>query len=260
MGEDILMRVVRRDRLVVAGSLASISIIAWLYLLTGAGMDMDMSMDMSMVMPASWTPAYALVVFLMWWIMMIAMMLPSAAPMILLFARVNRRSREQGNPYVPTGLFASGYLIVWGAFSLAATLLHWLLDQAGLMSMNMSSDSIWLGAGLLISAGIYQLTPLKYACLRHCRGPLEFVMHHWRPGYTGALNMGIRHGAYCVGCCWVVMGLLFYGGVMNFYWIIGLSILVLTEKILPAEKGFCYLTGIVFLLWGLWLAFEAATA
>jgi predicted metal-binding membrane protein len=209
MSEDILTRVVRRDRLVVAGSLASISVIAWLYLVTGAGMDMDMSMDMSMVMPASWTPAYALVVFLMWWIMMIAMMLPSAAPMILLFARVNRRSREQGNPYVPTGLFASGYLIVWGAFSLAATLLHWLLDQAGLMSMNMSTVSIWLGAGLLISAGIYQLTPL---------------------------------------------------GVMNFYWIIGLSILVLTEKILPAEKGFCYLTGIVFLLWGLWLALEAATA
>jgi predicted metal-binding membrane protein len=217
-------------------------------------------MSMDMAMPMSWYPSYAVVVFLMWWIMMIAMMLPSAAPMILLFSTVSRRSREQGNPYVPTGIFASGYLIVWGAFSLAATVLHWLLDRSGLMSMDMSSASVWLGALLLIAAGIYQLTPLKYACLRHCRGPLEFVTRYWRPGRAGALRMGIRHGAYCVGCCWVVMGLLFYGGVMSLYWIIGLSLLVLLEKVLPNEKHFGYITGVGFLGWGIWLVTTALLA
>jgi predicted metal-binding membrane protein len=257
VGDSLLTQVVRRDRLVVVGSLAAISLIAWAYLLAGAGMEMDMTMDMSMVMPMSWTPQYAAVVFVLWWIMMIAIMLPSAAPKILLFATVNRRSREQGNPYVPTGLFASGYLIAWGAFSITATLLHWLLDRAGLMSMDMSSASTWLGALLLVSAGIYQLTPLKYACLRNCRSPLEFVMRYWRPGRAGALRMGIRHGAYCVGCCWVVMGLLFYGGVMNIYWIVGLSVLVLLEKVLPGDRYFGYLSGIAFLTWGLWLAFSA---
>ena len=260
MDDKLLTAVIRRDRLVVAASLTIITLIAWAYLVAGAGMDMDMSMDMSMVMPMSWTPSYGVVVFLMWWIMMIAMMLPSAAPMILLFSTVNRRSREQGNSYVPTGIFASGYLLTWGAFSLAATVLHWLLDRSGLMSMDMSSASVWLGALLLIAAGIYQLTPLKYACLRHCRGPLEFVTRYWRPGRAGALRMGIRHGAYCVGCCWVVMGLLFYGGVMSLYWIIGLSVLVLLEKILPNEKHFGYLTGIGFLGWGLWLVANALLA
>ena len=244
----------RRDRLVIAGALILVTLLAWLYLLSGAGMDMDMEgMDMNMVMPMDWTPGYALVMFLMWWIMMIAMMLPSAAPMILLFALVNRRSRARGASYVPTAFFASGYLIAWGGFSLVATLLQWWLEQSGWLTMAMASAYPWLGGVLLIAAGVYQLTPLKHACLRHCRGPIEFITHHWRPGSKGALRMGLEHGAFCVGCCWVVMGLLFYGGVMNLYWIVGLAVLVLLEKILPAGHRLGSLSGIGFVVWGVLL-------
>jgi predicted metal-binding membrane protein len=182
--------------------------------------------------------------------MMVAMMLPSAAPMILLFALVNRRSREQGASYVPTACFAAGYLIVWGGFSLAATLLQWWLEQSGWLTMSMASASRWLGGGLLIAAGLYQLTPLKHACLRHCRGPIEFISRSWRPGRRGALRMGLEHGAFCVGCCWVVMGLLFYGGVMNVFWIVGLAVLVLLEKVLPAGHGLGSLSGLGFIAWG----------
>ena len=132
-----------------------------------------------------------------------------------------------------------------------ATGAHWLLDQAGLLSAAMTSQNILLGSLLLIMAGVYQLTPWKHACLRHCRGPLDFVMRYWRPGRRGALEMGLRHGAVCVGCCWVVMGLLFYGGVMNLYWIVGIALLVLLEKVLPAGGYLGSVSGIVFVAWGL---------
>ncbi len=246
--------VVRNDRMVIAAGLVLIALLAWSYLLSGAGMNMDvMGMDPNMVMPVDWTPAYVFLMFLMWWIMMIAMMVPTAAPVILLFARVNRRSREQDAPYVPTAVFAAGYLLAWGGFSLAATLAHWGLEQSGWLTTGMASASPRLGGALLIAAGVYQFTPFKRACMRHCRGPVDFVMHHWRPGYTGALRMGLTHGAYCVGCCWVVMGLLFYGGVMNLYWIVGLAVLVLLEKLLPVGPVVGNLSGLGFLAWGAWL-------
>jgi len=154
-------------------------------------------------------------------------------------------------------IFASGYLVAWAGFSLAATALQWALDRAGLMTMAMASASDWLGATLLIAAGIYQLTPLKHACLRHCRSPVAFVTEHWRPGPRGALRMGLWHGSYCVACCWVVMGLLFYGGIMSFYWIVGLAVLVLLEKLLPVGHRLGSLSGIAFLIWGIWLAGQA---
>lgn len=253
VASGILEAAARHDRPVIAGTLGFVSLLAWAWLLTGGGMDMPSSMDMNMVMPKDWTPLYALVVLVMWWVMMIAMMLPSAAPMILLFSLVNRRSRVLGAPYVPTAVFATGYLVAWGAFSLAATLVQWCLEQAGWLTMGMTSANRWLSGVLLIAAGLYQLTPLKRACLRHCRGPVEFIMRHWRPGYAGALRMGLVHGAYCVGCCWVVMGLLLYGGVMNLYWIVGLAVLVLLEKLLPAGPRFGSISGAGFLVWGVWL-------
>ena len=218
-------------------------------------MDMDMNgMDPDMVMPMTWTPGLFLVMFLMWWIMMIAMMLPSAAPMILLFATVNRRQRVLDAPYVPTSVFASGYLAAWAGFSLLATVLQWLLDRSGLMTMAMASASDWLGAALLIAAGLYQLTPLKHACLEHCRSPFAFISQHWRTGTAGAFRMGLWHGTYCVACCWAVMGLLFYAGVMNFAWIAGLAVFVLVEKLLPAGHRFGTLSGWLFLIWGSALA------
>jgi predicted metal-binding membrane protein len=249
----IVEALLRRDRVIVLGALVVITSLAWAYLLAGAGMEMDMQgMDMNMVMPMEWTPGYALVVFLMWWLMMTAMMLPGVAPLILLFALVNRRCREQGAPYVPTAVFASGYLLVWGAFSLAATLLQCSMQKAGWLTMGMASAYPWLGGALLLAAGIYQFTPFKHSCLRHCRGPIEFIARHWRPGYGGALRMGMKHGAYCAGCCWLVMGLLFYGGVMNLYWIVGLALLVLLEKLLPAGHALGRFSGAGFIAWGVW--------
>ena len=258
MQPDVVAAAVRRDRFVVAAALLAITMLSWAWLIAGAGMDMDMNgMDPDMVMPMSWSPGLFVTMFLMWWIMMIAMMLPSAAPMILLFATVNRRQRNLDAAYVPTSVFASGYLAAWAGFSLLATLLQWLLDRSGLMTMAMASASDWLGAALLLAAGIYQLTPLKYACLEHCRSPFAFISQYWRTGYGGAFRMGVRHGTYCVACCWAVMGLLFYAGVMNFAWIAGLAMFVLIEKLLPAGHRFGVFSGYAFIAWGLALAVRA---
>jgi predicted metal-binding membrane protein len=213
-------------------------------------------MAMAAMAPAAWTPGYAVLMFFMWWIMMMAMMLPSAAPMILLFATINRKQREKGAPYVPTGIFAAGYVLIWGAFSLIAVAAQWGLERSGLLS-SMASTSVALGAGLLIAAGIYQLTPLKHACLRHCRSPIAFITHHWRSGDVGALRMGIEHGAFCTGCCWFLMALLFYGGIMNLYWIVGLALFVLLEKTIPAGHWLGRLAGLLLIAWGGALLFAA---
>jgi predicted metal-binding membrane protein len=207
-------------------------------------------MGMAPMAPMAWTPGYAVLMLFMWWTMMMAMMLPSATPMILLFATVNRKQREKGASYVPTGIFAAGYALVWGAFSLLAVAAQWGLERSGLLSSTMASTSVILGAGLLIAAGIYQLTPLKHACLRHCRSPFFFISHHWRPGDLGALRMGVEHGAFCTGCCWFLMALLFYGGIMNLYWIVGLAVLVLLEKTIPAGHWLGGLTGVLLIAWG----------
>ena len=278
-----LTAVLRRDRLVVVAVLATVIVAAWIYILAGAGMGMSalettaitgpggmaatdgampgmamgervsgamQDMAMAAMAPIAWTPGYAVLMFFMWWIMMMAMMLPSAAPMILLFAMVNRKQREKGAPYVPTGIFAAGYLLVWGAFSLVAVTAQWGLERSGLLSSMMASTSVILGASLLIAAGVYQLTPLKHACLRHCRSPIFFISHHWRPGDLGALRMGVEHGAFCTGCCWVLMALLFYGGVMNLYWIVGLALFVLLEKTIPAGHWLGRITGVLLIAWG----------
>jgi predicted metal-binding membrane protein len=215
-------------------------------------------MAMAAMARATWTPGYAVLMVFMWWIMMMAMMLPSAAPMILLFAMINRKQRAKGAPYVPTGIFAAGYVLVWGAFSVVAVAAQWGLEQSGLLSSMMASTSVMLGAGLLVVAGIYQLTPLKHACLRHCRSPMFFISHHWRPGDLGALRMGIEHGAFCTGCCWFLMALLFYGGVMNLYWIVGLALFVLLEKTIPAGHWLGRLTGVALIAWGAALLLAAA--
>ncbi|MFQ5549478.1 MAG: DUF2182 domain-containing protein [Woeseia sp.] len=231
-----------RDRLIVVSALLIVVGLAWAYLLSGAGM--------SMMMPAVWTPGYAVLMFFMWWIMMVAMMLPSAMPMILIFARANQRQLEPVPARVATGIFVLGYLATWAAFSLLATLAQWVLEGKGLLTPALDSTSIWLSAGILISAGFYQLTPLKRACLRHCRSPLTFISTHWRHGVRGALRMGFEHGVFCVGCCWFLMGLLFFGGVMNLYWIAGLALFVFFEKIVPAGHWLGYTAGIVLLAWG----------
>jgi predicted metal-binding membrane protein len=170
--------------------------------------------------------------------------------MILLFARFNRSQRDKGAPYVPTGVFALGYLLVWAGFSVIAVAAQWALERSGLLSGMMASTSVILGGVLLIAAGAYQLTPLKYACLKHCRSPLFFISHHWKPGPSGALRMGLEHGAFCTGCCWFLMALLFYGGVMNLFWIMGLALFVLIEKVAPAGHWVGWIMGAGLIAWG----------
>jgi predicted metal-binding membrane protein len=282
VSEVALQAVLRHDRLVVIAALVVVIALSWVYILLGAGTGMsafemtgamtamtgmaldgsDVVMsgsDMAMAMaPMAWTPGYAVLMFFMCWIMMVAMMLPSASPMILLFARVNRTPRQKGGPYVPTGVFVLGYLLVWAGFSLVAVSAQWTLERSGLLSSTMASTSVVLGAGLLIAAGVYQLTPLKYACLKHCRAPLFFISHHWRPGSWGALRMGFEHGAFCTGCCWFLMALLFYGGIMNLFWIIGLALYVLLEKVAPAGHWIGRAAGAGLVVWGGALLLAAA--
>jgi predicted metal-binding membrane protein len=163
---------------------------------------------------------------------------PTAAPMTLIYAAVARKAAMQHNPVAPTFVFVAGYVAVWSAFSIAATTAQSLLDRWALLSPMMVSNSALLGGGLLIVAGLYQLTPLKRACLEHCRSPAHFIARHWRGGTPGAFVMGLRHGAYCLGCCWALMALLFVGGVMNLLWVAAIAVFVLVEKTLPfAEIG-----------------------
>ena len=285
---SVLESVLARDRTVVIAGLVAVIVLSWIYILLGAGMGMTafemttMSMPgassgmamnndgsgmpsqksmgeamrtahAAMMQPAMWTPSYAVIMFLMWWIMMVAMMLPSAAPMILLFARIQRKEKDKGAPFVSTGVFTAGYLVTWGVFSVIAAGAQWGFERADLLSAMMTSTSGLFAGVLLLVAGVYQLTPLKHACLRHCRSPLQFIMHHWRQGTSGAFRMGIDHGTFCLGCCWFLMALLFVGGVMNLYWIVGLAVFVLLEKTIPAGHWLGSLTGIGLMVWGGWL-------
>lgn len=256
----MMVDVLKRDRLVVLASLCVLAALAWAYLI-----NMALGMDAMADMPGGggmgdvagklkpWTVMDGLLMFLMWAIMMLAMMLPSAAPMILIFARVNAKQRDKGNGYVPTFIFAAGYIVVWSVFSLFATAAQWGLQNAALLSPGMVSTSVYLGGALFIAAGIYQWTPLKQACLKHCRSPLEFIMHHWRPGAAGAFRMGLGHGAFCLGCCWSVMALLFVGGVMNLIWVAVITIFVAVEKMFPHGAWVGRVTGMAMIAAGVYL-------
>jgi len=243
-----------RQRVVIVAALLGVAALAWLYLLREAA-DMTAAMadmDRAMAMPPR-NAAELLLLLAMWWVMMVGMMLPGVAPVILTFATVNKSRRARSEPYVPAALFAAGYLLAWGGFSLAATLVQWALERAALLSpMDMTADSRLLGGLLFLAAGLYQFTPLKLACLRFCRSPLDFVVNHWRDGAAGALRMGVTHGLYCLGCCWILMLLLFVGGVMNLLWVAILAVVVLAEKLTPGpwigRAG-----GVLLAAYGAWL-------
>ena len=230
----------RRERAAILVALAGITALCWLYLVSMPLMAMG-----------------AAVMFLMWWVMMIGMMLPSALPMTLTFATVNRRRRELGTPYVPTAVFVAGYVLAWGAFSLAATGLQWGLERAALLTPMMRTSSSLLGGLLFVAVGLYQLTPLKHACLRRCRSPLAFVLERWHDGTAGALRMGVEHGAYCLGCCALLMTLLFVGGVMNLLWVAAIAAWVLLEKVLPAGEALARGAGVAAMAFGAWLIARA---
>ena len=260
--DTVLETILRRDRQVVVAALVVVIVMAWLWILLGAGTGMS-AMDVivgpssdqmaSIMAPALWTAGYAGIMFTMWWVMMAAMMLPSAAPILLLFARISRKEKSAGRPFIPTGIFAAGYLIAWGAFSAVATGLQWAFEQLGLLSPMMVTTSYSLGGAILLAAGVWQLTPIKGICLRHCRSPMGFFMQSWRPGRGGAFRMGLEHRSFCLGCCWFLMGLLFFGGIMNLFWIAGLAAFVLLEKTVPMGSWIGRIVGVGVAAWGVLL-------
>ena len=255
-----LEAIFRRDRWVTIAGIVVLTVLSWVYLFGLAANMADMVMDGGGMSAASgamspqltaWSARDFVFMFLMWSVMMVAMMLPSASPMILLHVKMDRQQGEGRDGALGTAAFAAGYLLAWTGFSALATLLQWGLERLALLSPMMVSTSPLLGAGLLLAAGVYQLTPAKGACLQHCRSPLQFLMQHWRRGTRGAFMMGLDHGAYCIGCCWFLMALLFVGGVMNLVWIATLAVLVLLEKVVPRGKLVARLAGAGFIVAGL---------
>jgi predicted metal-binding membrane protein len=246
----------RRERLLIIASVGGIALLAWAYTIyeaqrmnaTGSCESMRMKMSGPDLTP--WPVATLLPLFLMWAIMMIAMMLPSAMPMILTFATVSRNRQKFGRPYVPVSIFVLGYVFIWCAFSVLAAVSQWWLHRHALLSSSMMSTSVWLGGALLLGAGIFQFTPLKRACLARCRGPLEFITTRWREGNAGVFRMGLEHGAFCTGCCWALMALLFVAGVMNILWIAVLTLFVCLEKMLPANARINAVIGVLLAIWG----------
>jgi predicted metal-binding membrane protein len=264
---SVLESVLRRDRAIIVAALALISLLAWADLVWLAddmamgGMDMTgyrmIPADQALMMPANapWQPIEFAYVFAMWAVMMIGMMLPSAAPMILIYAKVGRQAAAAGKPFAATAWFAAGYVLAWTAFALAATLAQWGLERATLLTPMMQTSSHIVGGVLLVVAGLYQWTPLKDACLSHCQSPLAFILSRggFRGRPAGALDLGLRHGAYCVGCCWSLMLLLLVLGIMNLFWIAALAIFILLEKVMPAGRTIARLAGLAFIAAGGWL-------
>jgi predicted metal-binding membrane protein len=259
-----LEHMLERDRLLVLASVVVISVIAWAWLallasdmaqgdmrLMGMGQLMASKMTMSSM---AWTLTTFAAMFAMWWVMMIGMMLPSAAPMILLYSLMQRKKKADENPFLRTVIFTIGYLLLWGLFSALATSLQWGLGEATLLSPMMITTSQWLAVGLFALAAVYQLTPLKHACLAQCAAPFAFLSRHWKDGNTGALDMGLRHALFCIGCCWALMLLLFVGGVMNLAWVAVIAILVLAEKILPRGDLVATISGILMAAFAVFLA------
>ncbi len=247
-----LEAMLKRDRAVVTAGLCLLTALAWWTLFGMAG-DMD-AMDRAVAMMHGWGWGDFLMLFVMWTIMMVGMMIPSAAPLILTFATINRKKLEQSGNFVATSIFVLGYLLVWTAFSLVAASAQWGLHSLALLSPMMVSQSPLLSGVLLIAAGVYQWAPLKRSCLEHCQSPLSFIMSHWREGSGGALRMGWEHGLYCLGCCWALMALLFVMGVMNLAWVAVIAVFVLLEKVLPVGLWMGRVTGVLLIAWGLWLA------
>lgn len=254
-----LRRLLRHDTAPVLAGLLGVVALSWTWVIA-AGLDMYGDMDglSAWMMAAQWDARYVVLIFLMWAVMMVGMMLPGALPAILIYRRVVH-AHPHAQPQTPvarTYAFAAGYLSVWTAFSVLATLLQWALSQAALLSPMMESTRPWLVSTLLIAAGLYQWTSLKRSCLTRCRSPLDYLGRHWRPGVAGALRMGAGHGLYCVGCCWVLMLLLFAGGVMSLACIGLIALLVLAEKLAPAGPAFGRGIGVLLIGVGVWVGVQ----
>jgi predicted metal-binding membrane protein len=256
--------VLRRDRIVVILALTLLTVLAWGYLLwlsadmRMGGMDMTglrmIPSGMGLMMPADmpWRAMEFSFVFAMWTVMMVGMMTPSAAPMILMYARVGRQTQAHGRPLAATVWFATGYFLVWAAFALFATLVQWAFERTALLDSAMANTSPVVGGLLFVAAGSYQWTRLKDVCLTQCQKPFAFLIRHggFRGDVPGSLMLGIRHGAYCVGCCWALMALLLVGGVMNVLWIVLLALFILLEKVVPFGRQTALVAGTILVVAG----------
>jgi predicted metal-binding membrane protein len=247
--------VLQRDRAAILAALASVTLVAWTYLFYRASTmtftgGMDMAAHMAMPQLQSWGAIELLLLFFMWAVMMVAMMLPSAAPLLLLFARA-QREKTGSHVLGSAAVLLAGYVLVWTAFSVLAALAQSGLHHAALLSPMMVSTSSVFSGLLFLGAGVFQYTPLKRACLARCRSPLSFLMGEWRTGQWGALLLGFKHGAYCVGCCWMLMGLLFIAGVMNLLWVAAIAALLLVEKAAPKGELVGRLAGGVLIAAGI---------
>ena len=244
---------VRRDRGVVLASIIILTALAWIYTAHLAGNAGRMADLIAMPNLGRWGVADFTFMLIMWAIMMVAMMLPSTTPMILLFSKIGEKRKIEQRSFAPTMAFLAGYLFVWISFSLLATSLNWLLHTGGQLTSMTGHTPPFVGGTLLVAAGLFQWTPLKAACLKHCRSPIGFLMAHWREGTVGAMRMGLHHGAYCLGCCWMLMLLLFVLGVMNLPWVAVLTVVVLAEKVLPGGMWLSRILGGLLVIWGGWL-------
>ena len=232
-----------RDRFIIILLLLLVCTSAWLFMAhqamvmdeMEAAMWRDMNMSMNGMEP-SWDATDAALVFVMWAVMMAAMMLPGLIPMVTAVAAINRRRRERGAPHVPALIFLSGYLVAWAGFSVLATALQWLLQTRGLLTTMMQSTSYFWSAALFLAAGLYQFSPLKERCLAYCRSVDGFILSEWRDGPLGSAIMGLRHGLFCMGCCAALMVLLFAVAVMDLRWVAALAVLVTAEKLLPGAQ------------------------
>lgn len=248
--------VLRRDRLMTLVALACVCVAAWAWIGLGIGTEAPgmAGMEMpGMAMPMPWTGATFALMAAMWVVMMVAMMLPGAAPMMLTYAALQRH-RRRAAPHGATLLFALGYLAVWAGFGVLAAALQWRLDALALLSPAMATADTVLAGGTLVAAGAWQLAPPKQGCLVRCRSPVEFLTRHHR---SGPFGLGLRHGLFCLGCCWALMLLLFVGGVMNLAWVGGIALFVLLEKTIPGGSWFSHAAGIALIAWGGWLLMAA---
>jgi predicted metal-binding membrane protein len=259
--------VLRRDRIVIVLAVALLTALTWSYLLWLSadmgmgGMDMTglrvIPSGLGLIIPANmpWRTMEFAFVFAMWIVMMVGMMTPSMAPMLLMYARIGRQTEAQGRPLAATVWFAVGYFLVWVGFALLATLLQWAFERTALLDFTMATTSNILGGLIVVTAGLYQWTRLNELCLAQCQRPFAFVMGHggYRRDAPGCVMLGLRHGAYCVGCCWTLMALLFVGGVMNVFWIVLLALLAFLERITSMDRLIARLAGIVLIAAGVWL-------
>lgn len=244
----------QREQLLVFSGLAIVILISWAYMLHMGWRMSGIGMEMTLACMMRWGPGDIAHIFIMWATMMVAMMFPSATPMILMFTTVNQRQGETQRPLMPTGLFVLGYFLVWTAYSALAALAQWGLHVATLLSHNLVITSPLLGGVLLAAAGVFQLTPFRDTCMSKCRSPLGFLMAEWREGRLGTLIMGLKHGLNCVGCCWLLMLLSFALGIMNIMWMAIVTVFMLVEKAYPRSQWVSRTTGLILVAWGLWVA------